>query len=532
MTEKKITRKDYIVSAAFMCFGLALTLVYIYLKREDLMEASVSGDFLLGNYLNVNGGIYTTGWYYGRSPLIVNIQFLYKLLFRFLPIGFKLIRMVSAVLFALMIAGSYIFMMSSCGMKREGLLSAGIFMLPFGHWYAKFCLFGGERAIYVFAAFVSMGLLFTGIRASMEQNGKIRMVAALLLGCGGALLTSLDSSLMFRVFYLPLLLASVIMAVMTRKRGFGLLMPAAMLVVSYAANLISDIRIKPWFICEEPVKNVFGYLFKEGFFDKLYDSFNFFGWIRGASIMSLTGVLNALAPVVAALVIFSIARLAGRFRRLAFEEQLLLIFSLCAYFTAALLFSSTSDYDYQDWIVVMVFFAAVCAVEFRTEDLGFFTSMRSFALPAVYLCFILLGISEFLSPKTDRYGFTVKLEAAAEYLVSNGYNSGFAPYDQANILSECGNGALDTYGVSGAENLGRMWENWSVRQRDQAVEHMSEQPEGRIFVLLPHDNNFKENGNILTGCEDSRVYEDAYCEIYGFESMEDYRNSVERVQGE
>ncbi len=532
MTEKKITRKDYIVSAAFMCAGLALTLVYIYLKREDLMEASVSGDFLLGNYLNVNGGLYTTAWYYGRSPLIVNIQLLYKLLFRFLPIGFKLIRMASAVIFALMIAGSYIFMMCSCGMKREGLLSAGIFMLPFGHWYAKFCLFGGERAIYVFAAFISMGLLFTGIRASAEQNGKIKMVAALLLGCGGALLTSLDSSLMFRVFYLPLLLTSVIMAVITRKKGFGLLMPAAMLVVSYAANLISDIKIKPWFICEEPVKNVFGYLFKEGFFDKLYDSFNFFGWIRGASIMSLTGVLNALAPLVAALVIFSIARLAGRFRRLTSEEQLLLIFSLCAYFTAALLFSSTSDYDYQDWIVVMVFFAAVTAMEFKTEDLGFFTSMRSFALPAVYLCFILMGISEFLSPKTDSNGYTVRLEAAADFLASNGYDKGFASYDWANVLSECGDGALDTYAVSGTESLANLWESWNLRQRDQAVEHMSVKPEGKFFILVPHDREYDEGGSILTGLEESRIFEDDNCEIYGFENMEACRQSVKSLRGD
>ena len=494
------------------------------------MEASVSGDFLLGNYLNVNGGLYTTAWYYGRSPLIVNIQLLYKLLFRFLPIGFKLIRMASAVIFALMIAGSYIFMMCSCGMKREGLLSAGIFMLPFGHWYAKFCLFGGERAIYVFAAFISMGLLFTGIRASAEQNGKIKMVAALLLGCGGALLTSLDSSLMFRVFYLPLLLASVIMAVMTRKKGFGLLMPAAMLVVSYAANLISDIKIKPWFICEEPVKNVFVYLFKSGFFDKIYDSLNFFGWIRGASIMSLNGILNVLAPLMAALVMFSFARLGGRFKKLTDRQQLLLIFSLCAYFTAALFFSSTSDYDYQDWIVVMVFFAAVTAMEFKTEDLGFFTSISGVVLPAVYVCLFLLGVSEFLSQKTDNYGFTVKLEAAADYLASNGYYRGFAPYDVANILSECGNGALDTYAVSGTENLGKMWENWSLRQRDQAVEHMSVRPEGKIFILLPYDNDFQEHGSVLTQCEENLIYEDEYCEIYGFDSMEAYRVSVENIQ--
>ena len=527
MTDTKLGKKDYIVSAALMCIGLALTLAYIYLKRGDLMEASVSGDFLLGNYLNTNGGMYTTAWYYGRSPLIVNIQLLFKVLFRLLPFGFKGIRLFSAVIFAFMMAGSYIFMMSAAGMKREGFLSAGVFMLPFGHWYAKFCLFGGERAIYVFAAFISMGLLFTCVRASGEAKGRVKILISFLAGCLAAFLTGLDSSLMFRVFYLPLLLTAVIMTVLKGKKNYGLLMSGGMFVFSFAANLISEHRIKPWFICEEPVKNVFGYLFNEGFFDKLYDSFNFFGWIRGASIMSLNGVLNALAPLMAALVIFSVIRLIARFKKLSFEMQFLLSFSICTYFISSLLFSSTPDYDYQDWTVVMVFFAGVVAMEFKTEDYGFFTLLRSFALPAVYACLLLLGISEFLSPKTDDYGYKIKLEAAADYLVSNGYSKGFAPYDEANVLSEWGNGALDTYAVSGIDSLGRMWESWNLRQRDQAVEHMTVRPEGRFFVLLPYDKDFAEMGSSLTRCEDSRVYKDDYCEIYGFESMEAYQLALE-----
>ena len=180
----------------------------------------------------------------------------------------------------------------------------------------------------------------------------------------------------------------------------------------------------------------------------------------------------------------------------------------------------------------MVFFAAVTAVEFKTEDLGFFTSMRPFCLPAVYICFLLLSISEFLSPKTDNYGYTVKLEGAAAYLVSNGYSKGFAPYDEANILSECGNGAIDTYAVSGMDSLGELWESWNLRQRDQAVEHMSVKPEGKLFILVPYDKDFAEGGSVLTQCADSRIYEDEYCAIYGFDNMEAYRSSVENVQGD
>ncbi len=532
MTDTKITKKDQLVSAVLMCLGLAVTAAYIYLKPGDLMDASVSGDLLLGNYLNTNGGLYTTAWYYGRSPLIVNIQILYKLLLRFLPVGFRLVRVISAVIFAMLMAGSYIFMMSECGMKREGLLSAGVFMLPFGHWYAKFCLFGGERAIYVFAAFLSMGLVFMGMKIREFKRERLKGMAVLVIGCAAAFLTGLDSSLMFRVFYLPLFVAALIMAVSSGKKGFSLFSSGVMLAASFAANVLSNAMIKPWFICEDPVKDKFVYLFKEGFFDKLYDAFNFFGWIRGASIMSLNGVLNALAPLMSVLVIFSIVRVGGRFKRLKESQQFLWVYSLCAFFTGALIFSSTPDYDYQDWIVILVFFAAVTAIEFSTEELSFFTAFKGFALPAVYICLILLSISEFISPKTDANGYTVKLEDAAGFLVSNGYDKGFAPYDWANILSESSDGELDTYAVSGMESLAGLWENWNLRQRDQAVEHMSVKPEGKFFILVPHDREYDEGGSILSGLEESRIFADDSCEIYGFGNMEEYEQSVKSLRGE
>lgn len=511
------------------------------------MDAGVSGDLLLGDYLNRNGGLYTTSWYYGRAPLLINIQILYKLLLRFLHLNLMQVRLVSAVLFSIAIAASYIFMMYTAGLKRAGVLSAGIFLMPFGHWYAKYCLFGGERVLYVFVAFVSMGLVLLCYRF-LKESRRIAYFAAAAAACILAFISSFGSSVMFKVFYLPLLIAVVIYVFihmcmnregMSEKAACALdkkiiaglvVIPAAMFIFSCAANAIYEKYLKMWFICEEPEKNKFVYLFKEGFFDKLYDSFNFFGWIKGASIMSLNGVLNALSLVLVALVIFSFIRVGKRFRELSPECKLLWLFSLCGYFVAAMMFSSTPTYDYQDWIIISCFFAAVVAIEFKSEDISFFTEFKAAALPVVYICLILLSLSEISSLKTDAYGYSVKTDAAVDFLVSAGYEKGFAPYSEANILSELSDGEIDTYAVSGIDNLTKLDLEWNLRQRDQSVEHMSVKPEGRFFIMLPHDREYNDSGSILSMCGENKIYEDESCELYGFESMDSYGEIMESLR--
>ena len=217
MNTTRKTRDWFLIcSWIVLIIVLAGLVVYMSVHVEDLLDADMSSELILGNLLKQSGGILSDQWHYSTEVRVLNTQLVYSM-FLHLFDDWQTVRIFGNITLYLVLLASYFFFCKRLKIVRYFPLSAGILLLTLSAPYFYILLYGTYYIPRVSMMFLILGsvLPITGETHRSAGSFALAMVACLLsLGLG------LEGARMLLILVVPLSIlvgAELIGRVFSRK---------------------------------------------------------------------------------------------------------------------------------------------------------------------------------------------------------------------------------------------------------------------------------------------------------------------------
>lgn len=110
MNTTRKTRDWFLIcSWIVLIIVLAGLVVYMSVHVEDLLDADMSSELILGNLLKQNGGILSDQWHYSTEVRVLNTQLVYSM-FLHLFDDWQTVRIFGNITLYLVLLASYFFL--------------------------------------------------------------------------------------------------------------------------------------------------------------------------------------------------------------------------------------------------------------------------------------------------------------------------------------------------------------------------------------------------------------------------------------
>ena len=144
--------------------AVVLTLRTTWLVSGNLYDSDASSELILGEKLAREGGILSDSFAYSTELQVVDLQLVYKLLFKITGSWFQ-VRFWGAVLMQAMMLGAFAFLARQARIPFNRFCVAGAAMLlPFSVPYGRIVLYHNYYSFHVIVANLTLGLYFGAVR--------------------------------------------------------------------------------------------------------------------------------------------------------------------------------------------------------------------------------------------------------------------------------------------------------------------------------------------------------------------------------
>ena len=538
--EKKIRdKKSYeivweVLPWIFMVCGMIVTSVLVATKGTRMLSSDFAAEYTLVRHLNEEHTIVSRTWCYSSWIKIFDAQIIRKMVFAIVGYdNWMKVRIISNLIMMVILSASYIYTAAAAGFKKFGVWTAAVLSWPFGVWYLLDVLFSGGYFIYLINYILTIGLLIKLSSPEDHDKGKARLIIRIAaLGFLG-FTSGLDGLRGLMVCYTPLVIGSVLLTVISDATGFEEkdrvknFRFAGFSVFVFACSgfgyLINKFILPRWFIFSSNYGNNPKWIeLDPGKILATYSDFlQLLGYRSGVHIMSLMGVLNFLAIILAAMYVISLIRLCVRFKELSFANRIITVYNLTfGVFLAVIYMVSDWAYNESYWVPLLPFVFIAIQAEYDTDPLLRRDSL--FGTKCISAMFIISVIGVSLSTYLSPYTWAInnsddRINGVSRWVAESGYESGYATFWNSAILEELSAGKVRMYSINNVTENARPY-YWL-----QVSEVPVDETAGRSFVLIGHD----EFNNILSEAQkqyilDNYVYDDGIYIVVDITTLNDY----------
>ncbi len=496
------------------CLALSVGVYAVYGQHN--LDSDISSEFVLAQLLNEEGRFFLTdSWYYSTELRIVSPVPVYQIMLNLFD-SWHMARTASIAVLLLGVGLSLWYMASALGVSSTAaLLCAGALVLPITEYNAFTLVYGGFYTVCVMLTFIEIGLVLR-----MDRRRVYEPIRLILLGVYGGL----NGVRMLMICIAPLALACMIRLFMEARSCerlrdiaklpsfplfLGGMLAAAATFVGYKIN--TDVLALAYDF-QQYGETELRALSTDTFTDQIICLMSYFGYRNHVPLLSLEGVVSALAfalPVLGVVAMILLLRM-----KLSAREQLLAVFAPLALLMGMVINVLTLDHSVPLPYTVSYYMPAAMLLVFSLFWLldRFSCKIRALRIvPMLALVGVFLAGNAVYRDK-DMHTYETELENIAQYLLEEDCVQGYATFWNANVLTEITDGEIEVFSVED-------WKYGDFNAWLQRKDHEGWEPVGRIFAICTP----KELENGTPGFDEEHLLyaSDTLCVVL-YESHEEF----------
>lgn len=529
-------------SAPYVLLGMIfLMLVFLNIFYQDhWLDSDMAAEMMFSRILAEDGHIFATpDWYYSTEFRFLYTHLIMGPLFHIFE-DWHVIRTITNVVFYGLMLLSYFYFLKPLKVSRSlAVWTACILLLPFSETMMTHMQMGNTYMSHVIIIYFFFGMF---LRLSQKKAYKawkklllIACYVALALVCGISgirYLLALQCPLVIAAFFYWLKTEEFqafrkgfafgeksLLTTETVEKGKKLLqameasyfyyslLGAVGSVVGYGVNVV---WISKNYVFQTYDATNFVSIYQGVLLERLQNAFGcllmLFGYIPDKGVISLRGIITIAAFVILGVLLFSTGKC---YRESAKERFFVVLFLVVAFVVNVFAFVfTTSTMVPRYYITVLIFALPV---------LAFYLEQEKLMLDKTVVV-LLMAVCLFLGTAKTVFSFigTDKNEQkrpVAEFLAENGYDFGFATYNNGNIITELTNGEVEIANIWDPQNLNYF--KWSSPMRYYEEGYH----EGEVFLLMTAGEvtEFAESQSVKKG---EVIYEDGNYVVFLYDNVE------------
>ena len=508
-----------LLSVVALAGAFLLLIVVNICWGNNWIDSDMAAEMIFAKLLSEEGKlIATSDWYYSTEFRVLYTQLIMGPLHRIFS-SWKVIRVITNVVFYVFMYASFCFVCKPLGIKRQNVrLCALALFIPVSEAVMTHLQMGNTYMSHVILSFLTFGLFLRLADRECKVFGKSFIIWSVLF----AVLCSILGISGVR-YLLDLLVPMFLTAMIFVMRGHGFsafreepskdslagLLKCEQAKYFYVSTvgmffggvgyLINTLFVSKRFQFQTYDTTYFIKVHEGEFMDRVQNALGellqMFGYIENRAFLSLRGLITILAFVMIGCLgyVWAKAMRYSEAMTLALEEppvqnhrRFTVLFAAVSFVLHLFVFIfTTSTMVDRYFIPIAIFFLITLAIYMEWES-------RVFDRVAVCLilggCLSLAGVKTYFSFVTNDKNAT-RYEVA-DFLVEEGYSFGYASYWNSNIMTEVSNGELEMANLWSLESLGDF--KWSSKVSSY------EAKEGKIFLIAANEELYalEEHGMI------------------------------------
>ena len=504
----------------WMAAAYLFDLWYQLVPGKWIVDSDLASEMILSDLLNKEGTIISHNWFYSTELKVVNLQWFYRLGLLIFPNDWHLARTFGMAITLALFAAAMLFFVKCAGLGRAGLWMVGTLLWPFGQHYLVYAIYGGYYLVYTFFYMLVLALVLRSLHADKKHCALQWVLACVITAVAG-----MNGVKQLMVFHAPLCLAAAILLVLALhscgKTNWKAALDACRKEVRLlVASLVTAVAAAAGYFVSNAVLSRM-YDFKsynfivwnrdEDWFtlDRiLMDFFHEFGYENGSGVFHFGGIAAAVGLLLGCWMFFCIVRLLLRLDKLERNDKLLVLLLVAMLAVCGVAYTYFHEYYLYFWLMNMPVAIAVMAVEIKTEDFHILGARQLLGV-GLAACFTLCAVSTVRQEQEHPYLAHKGLNAAAEWLVDNGYTQGYSTFWNGNAMTELTSGKLEVWTLQSLDRDDVP--NWL-----QPKSHLTTDPEHPFLLIDTETDGPAENAKLIQYGDCTEVYNDGRYVIYDF----------------
>ena len=474
------------VSWIFLVVVFAALIVYLSVHVVDLLDSDMSSEMVLAKELARSGKLFTDAWHYSTEIRVINTQLFYGVFFLFLN-DWQLVRILGTVLLYLALLGSYYFFCKKLRIELFFPVTAAIMLLPLSSPYFYIFLYGAYYIPRISMMFLLLGVL---ISTGKETASNFSRLLNYFLVSAIPLVLGLEGPRMILILFIPLAVLVGLEGLMFFLREKA---PLTERIDSFKHSEFIPFFAQSFIAC---FFSLVGYVINATVLSKIYtfehttlklqlslsnirstiyNQIHSIGFNDGTFFLSL--VIWAVVGVLCLIYLFSK-------RQKTIESKRFILFSLIAWACYSL-FSCLFPIGLVSWHFVPVAILFIPCFVLVVMDLKLKPVLRNVAFAVVGLCVLFTAVQGYSSFEDWYIRKDVRtnqeFSSIASVLETEQFDSGYATFWNANILTELTDGKIDMWSLN--EFSGNTAKNPDVFHWLQLSAHDNTLAQGKTFVI-------------------------------------------------
>ena len=530
----------YILLGATLLLLLGLNII----SQDHWLDSDMAAEMIFSRILaGEHQMVSTTNWYYSTEFRVLYTQLIMGPLFRICNNWHVIRTITNLVFYGLMLASYYYFMKPLKVSRRLTVLSSCLLLLPFSETMMTHMQMGNTYMSHVILVLWFFGMYLRLYSGEYSTKRKVSLwifyvLLAIVCGMSGvryllAIVCGMSGVRYLLALQCPLVLTSFFYLLsgekfqgfrgeMTKERFRALLPTTRMKYFLYsvvgAFFAVAGYGINVVWISHKYVFQTYGAtnfiaLYHGVLFDRIQNAVGcllmLFGYIPDKGFLSLRGIVTMAAFVMLGIYGYVTVK-NGKIKQSTGFRSLITLFLKVSFALNLFVFIfTTSTMVPRYYITIFIFALPVLCFYLEEEKMPF----DRLAVTALLTICLILGtgktVMSFLTVDKNETKRPV-----AQFLAENGYDFGFATYNNANIITELTNGEVEIGNIGDPEHL--EYFKWSSPMKYYEEGYHT----GETFLLLTSEE-CAEYASAPALKQGNKVYEDGSYTVYVFDSTED-----------
>ena len=520
----------YILLGATLLLLLGLNII----SQDHWLDSDMAAEMIFSRILaGEHQMISTTNWYYSTEFRVLYTQLIMGPLFRICNNWHVIRTITNLVFYGLMLASYYYFMKPLKVSRGLTVLSSCLLLLPFSETMMTHMQMGNTYMSHVILVLWFFGMYLRLCSGEYSTKRKISLwIFYVLL----AIVCGMSGVRYLLALQCPLVLTSVFYLLggeefqsfrgeMTKAHFRALLPTTRMKYFLYsvvgAFFAVAGYGINVVWISHKYVFQTYGAtnfiaLYHGVLFDRIQNAAGcllmLFGYIPDKGFLSLRGIVTMAAFAMLGIYGYVTVKSGKTEQSTGFRSLITLFLKVSFVLNLFVFIFTTSTMVPRYYITIFIFALPVLCFYLEEEQMPF----DRLAVTALLTICLILGtgktVMSFLTVDKNETKRPV-----AQFLAENGYDFGFATYNNANIITELTNGEVEIGNIGDPEHL--EYFKWSSPMKYYEEGYHT----GETFLLLTSEEcaEYAEAPALKQG---EKVYEDGIYTVYLFDSTEELMN--------
>ncbi len=498
-----------------------ISIIAYALNGRTLLDADEAAEMVLASHLNQVGRFLSGDWYYSTELRVLNTQIVNKFALALFPNNWHAARTLAIAVLLLILLASYLYLVRAAGLGWNGVLTALALVVPFSTQYSYVVLYGSFYVPHIAITFVLLALT---LRALKSRNALYPVIACVLSFAAG-----LGGVRQFLVFHAPLFLASFFILLLSShdmdalgdilKGTEGRLFHLGLAETFFCALgvAVNSAVMHRFYTFEEYTKVSLNSLSLSSFWEYLDSVFQLWGYEGCAELRDITGAAALCGLALCALYLILLVVLFRRIRSLDVTQKLLLFFFLVGILVNTLFYLLANNPMPRFLMPAAVMILPLIPVALDLRGC-FGRPWRVLILTAFIFCLLVQSANyAWYYAFRDRGNVPTAEEQVVSWLEEQGCSKGYATFWNGDNLTELSDGRIEMW-VLTTDSVISDWSECRINEWLQVKAHMTQQPEGPVFLLLDEEE-IKEAGSLPF--ENEPAYSDRGYSIWLFDSTDE-----------